>query len=109
MNRNQTLLNKLERKWGKYAIPNLTIYLVAMYVIGWILNLITNGASEYFLRLDMNMVIMHGQIWRLFTFLLIPKDTSILIFITIIFYASIGQTLEHTWGTFYYNVYVIYK
>ena len=28
-------LDKLERKFGRYAIPNLTVYLLAGYVIGF--------------------------------------------------------------------------
>ena len=28
-------LNKLERKFGKYAIPNLTFYHIACYVLGF--------------------------------------------------------------------------
>ena len=29
-------LDKLERKMGRFAIPNLTVYLLAGYVIGFI-------------------------------------------------------------------------
>ena len=31
------LLNKLERKIGKYAISNLSLYLIIAYVIGYVL------------------------------------------------------------------------
>lgn len=106
MDRNKgTFLNRLERKWGHYAIPNLTMYLVAMYVIGFILRIVAPNLYNLF-GLDMYYV-FQGQVWRLVTFLLIPPDTSLLIVITLLFYASIGQTLERTWGTFYYNVYMI--
>ncbi len=104
MNR-RNFLDNLQRKWGKYAIYDLTKYMIGMYVIGFILILITNGAAGGFLYLDMNAV-FHGQIWRLVTFLMIPPGTSFLVIITLIFYASIGRTLEQTWGTFYYNVYI---
>ena len=30
-------LNKMERKIGKYAIPNLMIYLIAAYCIGFVI------------------------------------------------------------------------
>ena len=30
-------MNKWERKFGKYAIPNLTVVLIASYVIGYLL------------------------------------------------------------------------
>ena len=103
---NESFLSKLERKWGRYAIRNLTTYLCAMYAIGYVLMLFTNGMSFLFFNLDMSLV-MKGQIWRLFTFLLIPPDYSILVIITILFYWSIGTSMEQTWGTFYYNVYMI--
>lgn len=98
-------LYNLERKWGRYAIPNLTMYMIGLYVVGLLLILITNGQAYATLCLEMNSV-FHGQVWRLFTFLLIPPNISILVFITLIFYASIGRTLEQAWGTFYYNVYI---
>ena len=106
MNKNGSFLTRLERKWGKYAIPNLTTYMVGLYVIGFLLYLIQPNIF-YNLMLDMDRVIMHGEIWRVVTFLLIPPDISYFIIITLMFYASIGKTLEHTLGTFMYNVYII--
>ena len=32
-------LDKLERKFGRYAIPNLTMYLIGGYVIGYMTSL----------------------------------------------------------------------
>ena len=32
------LLNKLERKFGKYAIPNLMYYVVILYAIGLVIS-----------------------------------------------------------------------
>lgn len=103
--KNGNLLYNLERKWGRYAIPNLTMYMIGFYVVGLILIVLTNGQAYATLCLEMNSV-FHGQVWRLISFLLIPPSTSILVFITLIFYASIGRTLEQAWGTFYYNIYI---
>lgn len=99
------LLNKLERKLGKYAIPNLSLYLILCYGCGYLISLI-NSSFFYYLTLN-PYLILHGQVWRLFTWILIPP--SGLDFWTIImlyFYYSIGTNLERTWGTFYYNVYL---
>ena len=30
-------LNKLERKWGRYAVPNLIMYLLGGYAVGFVL------------------------------------------------------------------------
>lgn len=102
---NQNFLYQMERKFGKYAIPNLTMYMIGLYVVGLLLMLMSGQGIFGVLSLNVN-AILHGQIWRLFTFLMIPPSTSILVIITIFFYASIGRTLEQTWGTFYYNVYI---
>ena len=35
-------LNKMERKFGKYAIPDLTRYVVGAYCLGALLEMLTN-------------------------------------------------------------------
>ena len=32
-------LNKLERKFGRYAVPNLIVYLIGAYSVGFVLNM----------------------------------------------------------------------
>lgn len=98
-------MSKFERKFGKYAIPNLTLYLIICYIAGYVIQIVQPGLAGW-LILD-PYAILHGQIWRIFTWLLIPPTS--LDFFTIImlfFYYSIGTTLERTWGTFRYNVYL---
>lgn len=100
------LMNRLERKFGKYAIKNLSMILIICYAIGYVIQL-TNSNVFYGLTLD-PYKILHGEIWRIFTWILIPPDTSNIFFvlITLLFYYSIGTTLERTWGAFQYNVYL---
>ena len=51
---------------------------------------------------------MHGEVWRLFTFVFIPQSTSPLgLVLTLYFYYLIGNTLENTWGDFQFNVYYL--
>lgn len=98
-------MNKFEKKFGKYAIPNLTLVLIACYVVGYLIQAI-NGTFLYYLTLDPYQI-LHGQIWRLFTWVIVPPDS--LDFFTIImlyFYYSLGTMLERTWGTYRYNVYI---
>ena len=33
-------LNKLERKFGRYAVPNLIVYLIGAYSVGYVLNMV---------------------------------------------------------------------
>lgn len=97
---------KLERKFGRYAIRNLMYYLIILYAVGFILEVFGNGFYSRYLALDMAMV-FRGQIWRLFTFVIGPPNTSLwFIFISLYFYYMIGTVLEHAWGTFRFNVYM---
>lgn len=98
-------LDKLERKLGRYAIPNLTVYLLAGYVIGCgIIYLMPNLIG--WLTLE-PALILRGQIWRIISWVLIPPTTNpiSLLFLVLLYY-SLGTALERAWGTFRYNVYI---
>ena len=98
-------LNNMQRKFGKYAVPYLSAVLVVCYAIGYILRMINPNLIAY-MYLDPYMI-LHGQVWRLITWLVIPPTgTSIFTIITLIFYFSIGRSLERAWGDFRYNVYI---
>lgn len=102
-------LNKLERKFGRYAIPHLTTYIIITYVIGYLLNYAFPSALGY-MTLDPYMIIFHGQVWRLVSWLLIPPSSlDIFTVIMLFFYYSIGSSLERAWGDFRYNVYIFFR
>lgn len=100
------LMNKMERKFGRYAISNISLYLIICYGFGYLIQMI----NPYFMNyLTLNpYLICRGQVWRLVSWILIPPSSSNLFFvlITLYFYYSIGTTLEHTWGTVRYNLYL---
>ncbi|MGN1085280.1 MAG: hypothetical protein ACI4QX_09750 [Lachnospiraceae bacterium] len=99
------LLNKLERKFGRYAIPNLMYYMIILYALGFVLDLVMPGFYQNWLSLDVYWI-LHGQVWRLVTFVLQPPSTNLLfIIIELYLYYSIGRALESMWGTFRFNVY----
>lgn len=97
---------KVEKKFGRFGIKNITIILIACYAAGFIIDLI-NPDITYYLTLN-PYLICHGQVWRLVTWLLIPPRESNIFFaiIMLVFYLSVGTTLERSWGTFWYNVYL---
>ena len=79
------LLNKLERKFGKYAINNLTLYLMIAYAIGYIVNLF-NPVLYSYLELEPQLV-MQGQVWRLFTWVCTsPQEMGIFLVFMFFFY-----------------------
>ncbi len=99
-------MNKWEKKFGKYAIPNLTPILLLCYVVGYVIEIFN---PNFLMYLTLNpYLILHGQIWRLFTWIIIPPySLDPFVIIMLLFYYNIGTTLERTWGTFVYNLYVL--
>ncbi len=98
-------LDKLERKIGRFAIPNLTVYLLAGYIIGFVTWYLMPQLLSW-LTLE-PALILRGQVWRLISWVLIPPATDLIsiIFLVLLYY-SLGTALERTWGSFRYNVYI---
>lgn len=106
-------LNKLEKKYRKYAIPNLMYYIVMLYGAGLVIQLFAPMAYWRFLSLDIG-ALMHGQIWRLVTFIIYPPTMGTFVFdsaffgiISLFLYYSLGVTLERVWGAFRFNVFFL--
>lgn len=100
------LLAKLERKFGKYAIRNLPLYMVILYAIGYILYFINPVATD---ALALNFYqILQGQVWRLVTWIMVPDYSANLFFIllALYFFFVVGRTLENTWGSFLFNLFI---
>ena len=99
------LLNRLERKLGKYSIPNLMYYVVILYAIGMFVQMFAPMFYIQYLMLDAS-AILRGQIWRIITFMIWPPSSSLFFnLLAIYLYYNLGITLERVWGTFRFNVY----
>jgi hypothetical protein len=100
-------LDKLEKRFGRFAMPHLTIILVAGQVLFF---LIGSGTQQTLalMWLDLNRVMNQGEIWRLVTFLFIPPDTSpIFLLFGWYFFYLMGTTLENHWGAFRFNLFIL--
>lgn len=109
-------LHKWDQKYGKHAIPHLTRYIIMTYIAGYILMLIggINGsytAISSLLTLSPSLI-LRGQVWRIFSWLLIPPNSltssayDLLTIIMLFVYYQLGTLLEKMWGDFLYNVYI---
>ena len=95
----------LERKFKRYAIPNLMYYIILMYGVGLLMEMFAPGFYWRFLSLDAQ-AILHGQIWRIVTFMIYPPGGGIFgSLISMYLYYMVGNTLERVWGAFRFNVY----
>lgn len=100
-------LNKLERKFGRFAIPNLMLWVIGCYILGLVLYYVNPIALSY-LTLEPYMIFHHGQIWRLVSWIIVPSEVNILFaLIMMFFYFQLGSALERHWGAFRFNVYII--
>lgn len=99
------MASKFEKKFGKYAIKNLSLYLIIAYIIGYVIQF-TSPEMYSFLLFNPYMI-LHGEVWRIFTWILVPPEGfGIFTIIMLLLYYQLGQGLEHTWGTYRYNVYM---
>jgi hypothetical protein len=76
-----------------------------MYAVGFLIVIINPTFYYQYLTLDAN-AILHGQIWRIFTFIMEPPTTSLIwIIFSLSLYYFIGSNLERVWGSFRFNLY----
>ena len=102
-------LDKMERKFGRYAIPNLSMWLIVGYLIGYVCYYVPFLRPVLtFCMLD-PAAVMHGQVWRLITWVIMPPSYSNILFyaIMLLLYYLLGSALERSWGSFRFNVYII--
>lgn len=94
----------------RFGIPNLMRVIVIGNVAVYVLMLLTqaNDANALsFLTFNLN-ALLHGEVWRLVTFVFVPAYSSpFALLISLYFYYWIGSTLERQWDTAKFNLYYI--
>ena len=101
------MIDRLEKKIGKFAVKHLIIYVLAAYVVGYILYF-TNSSLGWYSYIELiPSLVMKGQVWRLFTWVCtVPQGLSIFIIFMFLLYYFIGNSLEAYLGAFRYNLYI---
>jgi len=106
-----SFLKRLERKLGRWAIPNLTTIIIAGQVLLYILQFLAKGQGEgvdpttYWL---LPSRVLSGEVWRLLTFVLNPPGSNpLFIFFYWFLLYRFGTTLEQQWGTIRFNSYLL--
>jgi hypothetical protein len=106
-----SLLSKLNAKFGRYGIPNLTVILIVGQVFTYVASRLDLNNQKFDvldrIRMYPNRVLA-GEWWRVLTFLFDPPGMNVIFafFFWYLFYLM-GTTLEVTWGTFRYNIYLL--
>ncbi|MGL5151247.1 MAG: rhomboid family intramembrane serine protease [Clostridium sp.] len=102
------LLDKLERKFKKFYIHNLMLYIVMTNAIVYFL-MRMDGFSGFINSLALfPSKVLEGEVWRLLTFIFIPPNGGLFtLFFSLYFYYIAGSGLEHEWGGFKFNMYYL--
>jgi hypothetical protein len=105
------LVERFAYKHPRFGIPHLMRYLVGGNVMVWLLCLVLKAEIQVKLMGVMAFdaeAILHGELWRLVSFLFIPiSGRSLLALLAFYFYYWMGDMLEQYWGTPHLNIYVL--
>jgi hypothetical protein len=99
-------IDRLERLMPGLGIPNLALYLVGAQGLGFFI-VLANQRALSLLILDPYLV-LHGELWRLITFLAVPLTLSPLWMVFALWFLYfIINGIEQEWGEFRTTLYVL--
>ena len=92
------------------GIPNLMLYIALGSALVYFMGMIDNSHVLYSILCFDKEAILHGQIWRLFTYALTYGYGSynmLFVFIGLLCYYSLGRAMENIWGTLRFNLFYL--
>ena len=106
-------MKNLRRKFNRFCfqhrdkgIPNLMLYICLGNAIVYLLTMISNDLTLYYLLCFSRELILKGQVWRLVTYPLTMLNSNMLLMLVSLFcYYSLGSAVERTWGTLRFNLF----
>ena len=101
-------LNRFERKYPRFGIPNLMTYIVVGMLFIYVFDLLAAGQSlSYFMFFNRGLI-LQGEVWRVISFVFLPPSTSPLFIVFSLYFSyMIGVSLESEWGTCIFNIYYL--
>jgi hypothetical protein len=103
-------INRLEARFGHWAIPGLLRYIAALNALSFVLLQISPDYLD-FLVLDSSRL-LKGEVWRLITYIFIPAlggflPNWLIMALYVMYLIWIGDGLEQAWGAFRLNLYYL--
>lgn len=105
------LMNKIDRfcyMHPRFGIPNLMLIVVIGNAAVWLLTKMDTTGQIVSLLSGSAQGILHGQVWRLVTYVFVPTEASpIWLLVMLYFYYWIGSCLEREWGNGKFTIYYV--
>lgn len=107
-------MKELRRKIDRFmynnsskGIPNLMLIICVGTLLSFFVMLADKSGIFYtFMRFDRGLI-LHGQVWRLFTYVFLPQSSGIWLFLLLFAYYGIGRMVERVWGTLKFNLFYL--
>ena len=105
----QRWLDRFCSRHPGFGIPNLMLIIAIGNILVYVLDQFSGaGASLAGLLAFAPYEILHGQVWRIVTFVFVPSTNKfILLLISVYFYYTLGAALEREWGVAKFTVYYL--
>ncbi len=104
-----SFLDKAERALGRYAVPNLSLYLVIGQFVVLLLALMGSVDLDWFILVP--DLAKGGEWWRVLAFIFRPPPPDMFGYLLIAFswymFHLMGSALEGFWGVFRYNLFLL--
>lgn len=105
--------NSLRRRFERFCfrnrdkgIANLMLYIALGTGAVYLFTMFTENPILYNLFYFDRALILRGQVWRLFTYILTDfRQSMVLMLISLMCYYSLGQAIENLWGTCRFNLF----
>lgn len=103
-------LAKMEYKYGNKAPQRLMVLIAGGQIVVWLGMMLFNQ----FLPMQLDLFrdpVLHGQIWRLVSFLFVPVNGSanpLFFALAVYLIYWIGNSLENAWGSFKFDAYLAF-
>lgn len=91
----------------RLGITGLMRYIVIANAAVYILGLFDRSGMLYQVLFMDPQAVLHGQIWRLVSYVLIPSSDGFWLIISLMFYYWLGESLERLWGSTKFTVYYV--
>ena len=89
----------------RFGIYNLMLYIVIGNAAVFVFTLMDRTGTMTAQLAFIPSLVLRGQIWRLFTFTLIPNSSGLWTLLFLYFYYFIGSALQREWGSAKFTLY----